>query len=93
MTRAEIENVLNALAEIIDGWNDAAADEDRGRRNDALCLTVFDDGSGRLGRRCWTYSDKPGEPDMDVEDWHDFDDADGLVKLLLDQGIEFEDKS
>lgn len=35
--------------ELIDGWNDDLMDDDRGRGNDALCLLIWEDGSGKLG--------------------------------------------
>jgi hypothetical protein len=77
MTPAQLEAVHDALVQIVDSWNDAAADEDRGRSNDALCLTLYDDGSGRLGRR------SPGN-NYEVEDWHDFSDLAGLLAVLRD---------
>lgn len=80
----ELEKVLDALARLAGGWNDAAADDDRGRTNHAVTLTVFDDGSGRIGQRkrfaC------PG--DADTEDLHHFDNAEGLAKILIDYGEE-----
>ncbi len=85
MKRTQLEAVHEVLTELIDGLNDAAADEDRGRSNDALCLTVFDDGSGRCGRRSHFASNE-------VEDWHDFDDLAGLAKVLADMGVEMEDE-
>ena len=82
MTRTQLEAVWEALVEIVDSWNDAAADEDRGRSNDRICLTLCDDGSGSLGRRSWGIEA--------VEDWHDFADLDGLLKVFVDQGVEIE---
>jgi hypothetical protein len=79
MTRAQLEAVHDALVSIIDGWNDAAVVIGRGRANDALCLTLFDDGSGRLGRRAgWDF--------REVQDFHSFDDLDGLLALLREEG-------
>lgn len=86
MTRRQLEAVHDALAELIDSINDAGADEDRGRSNDALCLTIFDDGSGRLGCRKWFST---GE----TEDWSDFDNFDQLVEVLKDQGVEIDEEN
>lgn len=88
MTRKQLEAVHEALTEIIDSWNDAAADEDRGRSNDALVLTLDDDGSGSLGRRvrAWEY----GVPDS-VEDLYDFRDVGELLDVLANrEGVELE---
>lgn len=50
--RSELKESLRVgmeiLTEIIDQWNDACADEDRGRCNNALGLIIYDDGSGRV---------------------------------------------
>lgn len=83
MTRAQLEAVHDALTEIIDSWNDAAADDDRGRSHDALCLTIDDDGSGRIGRRA-TWDEGR------VEVWHDFNNMDELLQWFIDEGIEVE---
>jgi len=40
---------LEILAEIIDQWNDACEDGDRGRCENGLALIIYDDGSGRIG--------------------------------------------
>ena len=59
--RSELKESLRVgmeiLTEIIDRWNDACADGDRGRCNDALGLIIYDDGSGRVV----TYSNFLGE--------------------------------
>lgn len=77
MTKRELEAVHEELVSIVDGWNDAAADEDRGRANDALCLTLYDDGSGRVGRRLWYENSR-------VEDFYGFNNLDDLLKALVD---------
>ena len=84
MTKSQLESVIDALVEIVDGWNDAAADDERGRANDAICLSLWDDGSGTLGRRAaWSINE--------VEDWHEFDNIDELLRVLLDgEGVELE---
>ncbi len=82
MTRSQLESVFDALVEIIDSWNSAAEDEDRGRSNNLICLTLGDDGSGMVGRR-W-----PGEDR--VEDFHQFDDIGDLVRVLDSEGVEVE---
>lgn len=84
MTRTQLEAIHEALTELIDCWNAAAEDGDRGRAQDALCLTLYDDGSGSLGRR---------SPHTDqVEDWHTFNDAECLWRLLTEEwGLEGED--
>jgi hypothetical protein len=84
MTREALEAVVDALVGVVDSWNGAAADEDRGRSNDAICLTLYDDGSGTIGRR------HPGG--SEVEDWHQFDTFNELVEKLRDgEGVEVED--
>lgn len=83
MTRKQLEAVHDALTQLIDSWNDAAADEDRGRSNDGLVLTVFDDGSGTIGRRKWATE---GESVLLI-----FDDFEELSKSLAEnEYIEFE---
>lgn len=49
ITKQHLITVIEALTELIDEWNDLSMDEDRGRSNDALCLLIWDDGSGKLG--------------------------------------------
>lgn len=87
MKKEQLEAVHEALVEILDAWNDAAADEDRGRANDALVLTLWDDGSGFLGRRDHCHDDK-------VEDFHEFHDFDGLLKTLTEkEGVELDSEA
>jgi hypothetical protein len=82
MTRTQLEAVIDALAALIGGMNDAAADDDRGPNHDALWLRLYDDGSGRIGVvRSWT---------NEVEELYGFDDPAGLVKVLGDLGVEVE---
>lgn len=84
MTREQLEAVHEALTDLVGAWNDASADEDKGPNNHAITLTLWDDGSGRIGVR------KFGN---EVEDMHGFDDFDGLVKVLTEgEYVEF-DKS
>jgi hypothetical protein len=48
MRKAQLQEVLENLAELIDGWNEEK-DEDRGRSNNALGIILYEDGSGRIG--------------------------------------------
>ncbi len=82
MTRNQLEAVVDAFVEIIDSWNDGDVDEDRGRSNNAICLTLWDDGSGKIGRR---FSEG-----HEVEDFHEFDDIIDLVRVLSNEGIDVE---
>ncbi len=86
MTRQQFEEVFDALVDIVDAWNDAAADDDRGRGNDAIVLIIHDDGSGWLGRTMGLLSE--------VERLHQFDNGVSLSAILEGHGMEFEgDKS
>jgi hypothetical protein len=49
ITRKQLTTVIEALTELIDEWNDDAMDVDQGRDNNALCLLIWDDGSGKIG--------------------------------------------
>lgn len=83
MTREQLEVVHGALTELVDSWNDAAADEDRGRGNNALVLVLHDDGSGLIGQKHWGCDD--------VQPHYEFDNFDELVKALKDgEGVDFE---
>jgi hypothetical protein len=83
MTVEQLRAVWETLTELVDAWNDAAADEDRGRANNALAVTLYDDGSGRIGRRNWH--------DGTVDDWHEFNNFEELVVVLRDsEGVEFD---
>lgn len=84
MTREQLEAVVNELVAVVDSWNDAQADDDRGKGNNAICLTLWDDGSGRIGVRRWD-----GKDGLTTEDMHDFADLDGLAKVLDDEGAEW----
>lgn len=87
MTKAQLEAVIEELVAIVDSWNDAQADDDRGRGNDGIVLSLWDDGSGTIGRRRFGIG---GEPD-DFEDWHDFADLEGLIGVLGAEGTELEE--
>lgn len=83
MTRDQLAAVVYALVEIIDSWNDSAADEDRGRSDDGICLTLWDDGSGNISRRV--------SGTAEVEDIHDFDNLNDLVDALVyGEGVELD---
>jgi len=45
----QIRNTIYALVDLIGWWNDAGSDHDRGRDNKMLVITLWDDGSGRVG--------------------------------------------
>lgn len=46
--RQALQTTMEALTDLINQWNDAAKDGDRGRANDAIALIIWDDGSGRV---------------------------------------------
>ncbi len=86
MTKQQLINVIDALTELVDAWNDGAADDDRGRADDFLVLTIADDGSGYLGRRPSGMSE--------IENMYQFDDVDQLAEILVDsECVEFESES
>lgn len=47
--RQQLINVLNVLAQLCEDWNDAVIIRCRGRDNEMLVLTLWEDGSGRIG--------------------------------------------
>jgi len=49
LTKVQVKQAMELLADVAENWNDCAEDGDRGRGNDALGLLVFEDGSGMLG--------------------------------------------
>lgn len=55
----ETEQMVDSLVDLIDGWNDAGYEPDeKGRSNHALCLLLWDDGSGRIGTSYLGHSDE-----------------------------------
>lgn len=81
MTKPALESVIDAMAELIGDWNAAAEDGDRGPDNKAIALIVWDDGSGKVGVRGWG---------SEVEYMWDFNNTDELIRLIEDDGVEFE---
>lgn len=49
ITKEQLINLLNQLTHSQFLWNDCVASEDRGTSNHALCIVLFDDGSGYVG--------------------------------------------
>ena len=49
MNKEQIRDFLESLAALIEDWNDLAVSENRGRDNSALCLVIYEDGSGDIG--------------------------------------------
>lgn len=97
VNKAQLLKALDALIELIDDWNDLAADEDQGRSNDALILTLADDGSGYLANG-WPTSDyinkqcsfsNPTELVNYLADWLKFDERD-LEAALQESHAEVE---
>lgn len=91
MTKSQLEAVYDALVELADSWNDAAANEDRGRGNKFLILTIADDGSGMIGQR------DPYKPSYVsntlISDHYEFKDFDEFVNILKDgEGVEIEEE-
>ena len=72
ITKTQLITVIEALTELIDEWNDLSMDDDQGRDNSALCLLIWDDGSGMLGTQFGDVFNKKVE----------FDDAEGLCHML-----------
>ena len=83
MTRQQLEAVIEALAEVVSSWNDGKVNEGRGH---GLCLTLYEDGSGRLGMRSSSYATY-------VQDTHTFGSFDGLCRVLEDgEGVAFDEE-
>ncbi len=86
-TKAQLAQVFGELVCVIDGWNDAAQDDDRGRDNAALAIVLYDDGSGKVGTAHFL-PPIPCEPTCSVthEQWfneqHSFDNIGQLVEYL-----------
>jgi len=80
----QLTNALSALADLISDWNDLAEDGDRGRDNAALCLTLWDDGSGRIGT-FYDYKDDTGTfCDLSMNIQAGWNDMSGLVSFLME---------
>lgn len=80
----QLTQVLHTLASVINNWNDLAEDGDRGRDNAGLCLTLWEDGSGRIGT-FHVYDDDSGtfsQLTMNIQ--HGFNTVEELVSYLLD---------
>lgn len=77
MKHNELIRALEALVSLIDAWNDAV-DDDRGRSNKALCLLLWDDGSGRLG----TSTGSTGGCGLGFNEQHGFDTIGQLADYL-----------
>lgn len=73
MTPGQLTSVIEGLAETVGSVNRAMEDDDRGTGNKAICLTVYDDGSGRIGYR---------SHGSEVEDIGDFDSAEDAVAAI-----------
>ncbi len=72
ITKTQLITTLEVLTELIGEWNIDDADEDRGRDHNALCLLIWDDGSGMLGTQFGAVFNKQME----------FDNSEGLYKAL-----------
>lgn len=49
ITRQQLINLLEQLVSSQGNWNQTVADDDRGPNNNALCIILYDDGSGVIG--------------------------------------------
>lgn len=91
MNKQEALKLAEALTDLIDGWNDAGEKPDRGRPNNALCLILWDDGSGRIGTYMHpvAFCENPGIHNLsynDVINTHcQFKDCDELAAFLASQ--------
>lgn len=79
MTKSQLEAVIDALAQLAESYNEPA-DEEHGWGNDPICLSIWGDGSGTIGRR---------RSPHEFEDIHEFDTFGELVKVLQNEGVEF----
>ncbi len=85
MTRDQLEAVIETLVELAAGLKDGSGDEERGRADYGLCLTLYANGSGRLGLRGRRVEFS------NVEDFHTFGSFEGLCRALEDgEGVEFD---
>ena len=74
-TKQQLLEVVDSLTQLINDWNDADYEPDeRGRGNNALCIVIWDDGSGKIG----TVYKNPQE--LNVQ--HTFDTSENLVAYL-----------
>jgi len=76
MTKEKLLECLEHLTVLIDEWNESPDPEDRGNSNDALCLLLWDDGSGRVG----TVYQAPEKLNEQLQ----FDNIEGLADYLMD---------
>ena len=76
VNKEQFQKALEALTELIDAWNDLGHEHESGHLNNALCLLLWDDGSGRLG----TVFGRPETFNEQTE----FDSPAGLVDYLAD---------
>lgn len=77
--------LYEALIELIQGWNQAADDGDRGPANDAVALILYDDGSGRIGTMSWV--------EREIHGMEDFRNEAELRALLGKYGVEWDEKA
>lgn len=83
-TREQLTEAAYALQALINLWNDSAADGDRGRDNGMLVLTMWDDGSGRIGLSHTYETDDGAFCSLNLNIQDGFNDVEGLVDLLLE---------
>lgn len=82
--RTQLTNALSALVDLIDQWNGDAADGDRGRDHTMLVLTLWDDGSGRIGTSHGYDNDTGQFCGVSINLQAGFNDLGGLVDYLLE---------
>lgn len=86
MKREHSRELLKAFARLADSWNRLAGEGlnrgvDKALCLKALCLTIWHDGSGRLGTRF---------PTATLEDRHHFDNVDELICHLEREGFDMD---
>lgn len=82
--KTQLTNALDSLVGLINEWNDAAEDGDRGRDNKMLVLTLWDDGSGRIGTAHGYAKDTGSFCDVSMNIQEGWNDTTGLVSFLLE---------
>jgi hypothetical protein len=75
-----LQTTLEGFTDLINQWNDAAEDGDRGRANNAIALIIWDDGSGRICTYWPGFEGKGEHLNLQME----FDNLNEAIDRLMD---------